>query len=292
MPILSNLWNRLIHHIAKYIPGGLANLYIRLRMQEKAATLIKAKFEKLAPLEARIAMNNYEAIKWDMPGACKFLMGLKPEIAVAILNQWYNNEKFSNIAFRSGVLLNMMLTMPAQTFFNLEEDALKEKLTKIITLVADTNKPLLKERFETGPVDPSLKILELVASPPAIIPFLLNDIADLCPFFLVQLENKNPDRFNFLFEKFPVNKSREIKKKMGDMKMNKLEKEAKKGELKTKAEALEDKKLEKDLKISVAKKEESIGNLADKISDFLGMYIPPESNKPESSDESPQASDA
>ncbi len=289
MSIFSKLWDRLIHHISKYIPGSLADFYIRLRMQEKAASLLDTKFKNLAPLEARIAMNNYEAIKWDMPGACKFLMGLKPEIAVVILNQWYNNQKFTAVSFRSGALLNMMLTMPAQAL-ELEEDMLKEKLTKIVTLIAQTNGPLLKERFETGPIGPSVKIMELVAAPPLIINFLLNEIPGLCPFFLTQLKNKNPDRFNFLFEKFPVKKSMEMKKKMEEMQMKNLEKEAKEGVLKTKVEVLENKKLKKGLKINVAKKEESIGKLADKISDFLGMYIPPDSNGPEP-DESPDASD-
>lgn len=267
---LSEPWRRLRYHIFKFLPGNIVEFYIWLRMPAKAADLLDSKFEALAPKPVRIITGNYNAIKWDMMGACKFLLELKPESAVVVLNQWFKNPKFSSVSFRAGVILNMMLTVPPVALgFKDKEDELNQKLGQIVTFVATTNKDLLKNRFETGPINASLRILELVAAPPAILPFLANDIPELAPFFLFQLQNKNPDRFQFLFEKLPVGKVREFTKKMNDIKRMVTQTQVDLGEL-------ERKNVEKEMWKKIGEKDENIGKLAGRLSEILGKYLQPD----------------
>jgi hypothetical protein len=264
---LSEPWKRLRHHILKFLPGNIVELYIWLGMRVKATELLDSKFDKLAPKPMRIISGNNKATKWDMMGACQFLLSLKPEFAVVILNQWSNNEKFKSVAFRAGAILNMMLTLPPPALgFKDKEDELNQKVGQIVTFVTTSNKDLLKNRFETGPVNASVRILELAAAPPAIIPFLANDISELAPFFLLQLQNKNPDRFQFLFEKLPVGKVREFTKKMNDIRLMITETQVKLG-------SLEHKNAEKEMMQKIGKKDENIGKLADKLSELLEIWI-------------------
>jgi len=248
--------------------------YLRLRIPEQAAAEVDEIFNRRAPLDQRIAMNDRNFRKWDFFSACKFLVKCKPLTTVKILHVWTNNKDFNAgppkggppVSVKAGILVNMMLTIPHMAF-GLEKDELDELIKVIITLIAQTNKPLFINVIKTATPKGAVKLLESVTDPAALIPTLRFDIEPAyLAYILHELKQNNEDRFNFVFEKFPTEKYKELKGLMAD--------------LQKKAGLFEKKKTDKEHKKTVIKRDENVGKLADVLSELFALVGKAEESYP------------
>ncbi len=266
--------SRISHYLSLLIPSNIVELYMGLKMPVKAALFVHTRFDKLAPKPARIASGNHMMKKWDFLGASKFLLNCKPETAVAILNQFYNNKKLKSIPsmppifIKPGIILNLMLTVPYMAF-GLKEEEKKERVEKIITLVAGTNKDLLKERFEKGPLNASVTIME-IKNPDfmaAFVPFMTFDIElSRLAVLLFLLEEKNPDQFKNLLDRLPSERALEVRGKIKEIKESVVEHEVKMSELNKLKSTKNNKKM-------VRSREEKLTELFDKLAKFIDQFI-------------------
>ncbi len=282
--------SRIYYYLSLLIPSNIVEFYISLRMPAKAALFVHTRFDKLAPKPSRIASGDNMMKKWDFLGACKFLFKCKPETAVAILNQWYNNKKLRSVKttppifIKPGIILNLMLTVPHMAF-GMEEEEKKEKVEKIITLVAITNKELLKERFEKGPLNASVNIME-IKNPDfmaAFVPFMNFDIElSRLAVLLFLMEEKNPDQFENLLDRLPSERALAVRGEIKKIKESVVDHKIKMSEL-TKLESA------KNNKKVVKSRDKKLTELFDKLAKFVGRFIEEEEeDDADSPEENPQ----
>ncbi len=275
----------LYYLLSQLIPAGFIEMLVALRMRQKAAAFFNAKFDDLAPKETRIATGNYRQKKWDFFAAAKLLLELNPSTSAALINEMHSNPKLKNIPaeppifIKAGILFNLILTVPHMAF-GLTEEHMTKQVDQIATLIAVTNKPLLKDRFLNGPLNAAVRILKVdgrsnIEFGPAMIPFINFDLpVPKLALILVLLEKQDEFKANFFLDRLNDGKFQEVKEKMIEIKIKMIEKGL---ELK-KEEHVEK---EKENKRAIGIRDKSIAELAEKLAKLVELYLPEEKEKEE-----------
>lgn len=218
------MWERIKHLFANYVVTRptIIDRYVWLRRTERAAALLNAKFDKMMPRNFRMAANDYDKKKWDFFEAAKFFLDLKPETIVAIFSQWFVQPGFDP-KFKPSVIMNLWLTLPLpalipQGLEGEEKDNKIKELTKKIEDVAfimgESNPDLVADFLQNMSVAGAISFLEKTGAPPIMMVF-----RKIIPFettikLLNALRGKNPDRFVFWFQKFPIEDAAKIRMKL------------------------------------------------------------------------------
>lgn len=211
---MAKFTSRIRHFIAKLVVTrpAMVDRYVWLRMTDRAADLLNAKFDIKAPRRLRMAKDDYEWKRWDFFGAAKYFFNFKPETVAAIFSSWYRRPGFDP-KFKPSVLLNLWLTVPLFVLApeGLTEEEKKEKIgemaqkvDEVVQLIGESNPDLTADLLQNMSVEGAVKFLEKTNAPP-----LLMVLRKILPFEVtVKLFNalraKNTDRFMYWLQRFPV----------------------------------------------------------------------------------------
>lgn len=211
---MAKITSRFRHYIAKLVVTrpAMVDRYVWLRMTDRAAELLNAKFDIKAPRRLRIAKDDYEWKRWDFFAAAKYFFNFKAETVAAIYSRWFNTPGFDP-KFKPSVLLNLWLTVPIFVFApdGLSEDQKKEKIKEmeakideVIGVIGESNPDLTADLLQNMSVDAAVQFLEKTNAPP-----LLMVLRKILPFEVTvklfnALRQKNHDRFTYWIQRFPI----------------------------------------------------------------------------------------
>ncbi len=211
------------HFIANLVVTrpAMVDRYVWLRMTDRAAELLNAKFDIKAPRKFRIAKDDYEWKRWDFFNAAKYFFNFKAETVAAIYACWFKKPGFDP-KFKPAVLLNLWLTVPTFVFVpaglsdERKETKIKEmqaKIDEVIGVIGESNPDLTADMLQNMSVAGAVQFLEKTNAPP-----LLMVMRKIMPFdvtikLLNALRQKNPDRFMFWLQRFPIDDVAKIKVK-------------------------------------------------------------------------------
>lgn len=133
---------------------GLANTLAYWGGVPVLVDLINRRFKILKPLNERVAIQDWYATKWDMPGFGKFLLSCDTGTAAAVVNQWHKNGDF-----RLGGLMEALITAPP---FQEQQDA----VINLMKLLSFSNPPLILSRIENGKPPEGIFYLKNCMVPP------------------------------------------------------------------------------------------------------------------------------
>ncbi len=211
---MAKFTSRFRHYIAKLVVTRptMVDRYVWLRMTDRAADLLNAKFDIKAPRKLRMAKDDYEWKRWDFFEAAKYFFNFKPETVAAIFSSWYSRPGFDP-KFKPSVLMNLWLTVPLFVLApgGLTEEEKKKKIGEmeqkandVVHLIGESNPDLTADLLQNMSVEGAVKFLEKTNAPP-----LLMVLRKILPFEVTvklfnALRGKNPDRFMFWLQRFPV----------------------------------------------------------------------------------------
>lgn len=161
-----------------------------------ATRLVDHKFDWLAPKEERVAAGDWFKGKWGFVEAARFLLKCRPRVAAAVLNQYFNGDMFQSSRHKPRVLMELWLTLP---FFN-EDAETREKVDRIITLVARSNDKLIGNLLEEGQAKPAFELVSRIKEKE--VPKAMRFVpVETGAFLLGKLRRSDPDWFEELFGK-------------------------------------------------------------------------------------------
>jgi hypothetical protein len=218
----SNWMTRLSHWFKHLIVGWLLKLMgkeeginklvtgrFRLFCTPIIADILLTEFDDIAPEPEIIASYKMFALKWNFFRAAQSLIKCKPEAVALILNQWHQNPKFKNHAFKAQVIPQVMLIAPP---FAPEID----KVVSIVDLIAMSNKPLIENMLKTMFFDSVIAYVGRTKLPPLNATLAALPMETLVPIFY-GLKANYPAAFNDRIGKLPPATSGQIRAKIREI---------------------------------------------------------------------------
>ncbi|GEM_PF-2620425 len=174
------------------------------------AEVLLTEFDDIAPEPEIIASNKMFAQKWNFFKAAQSLIKYKPEAAALILNQWNQNPKFKNHAFKAQAITGVWLMAPPFV------PELDKKVIPIIDLIALSNKPMIENMLKTLTFDAVIAYLGRTKLPPLNPTLGALPMETLVPIFYA-LKTNFPQAFNDRIGKLPPATSGQVRAKMREI---------------------------------------------------------------------------